>query len=650
MMKNLETGHEAGGQAGTKSTQRLAMMFAALSANIEAVLRSTNAEDLYHRVPKAAFEVGKSLASAVLLIEPGTSCLKLVSGFGKLDALLTKEKLSVNADDPNGRGVWGVAFRTGQVCLGAGTSNEVDLEVISNGSSKNNFLVPAALPLVTDRKSIGVFMFLIPRSWAHDQEFIAMSERVADSLSFALDNFARDDSRKRAEARIEYLATHDELTGLPNRPKISQLLKASIEKSKYDNSDFALLFIDLDRFKIVNDSLGHEAGDHLLVEIGKRLRECLPEGDVAGRLGGDEFVAIVRCVSPNSVEDVAQNLLVALRQPMQLCGHECYTTASIGISIFPKDGSDAATLMKNADKAMYLAKQGGKNAFCLFAEETKPQSLERVMFETNLRRALQRDELVLLYQPKVDLTSGEIRGVEALLRWNHPDHGLLHPAQFILLAEETGLIVPIGKWVLREACSQNMRWQQLGGGPLAMAVNLSPRQFFDERLLQDIDEALKTSGMAAALLQIEITEAAVMQNVPRAIKLLNEVKRRGIRVAIDDFGAGYSSMSLMKQFPIDIIKIDQSYMRDLKRDPGDQAIADAIICMGRALGLTVVAEGVETVDQQAFLRDHACNEMQGFLFSRPLPASQILDFLLPTMDAAPPLQPDEVGLEAVHKV
>ena len=295
--------------------------------------------------------------------------------------------------------------------------------------------------------------------------------------------------------------------------------------------------------------------------------------------------------------------------------------------MYPSDGSDMQTLTKNADMAMYLAKEDGKNGFRFFTKEIKAQSIERLTLESALRRALEREQFSLHYQPKVDMASGQITGVEALLRWNHPELGLVSPGQFIPLAEETGLIVPIGRWVLKEACAQNMAWQRRGLRPVTMAVNLSPRQFADAHLLHDVDEALLASGMSPVLLQLEVTESMVMRNVSRAIKVLDAVQSRGIRLAIDDFGTGYSSMSLMKQFPIDTIKIDRSFVRDLPNDSEDQAIAQAIISMGKALGMTVIAEGVETVEQQTFLRNHACDEMQGFLFSKPLPPRQMADLL-----------------------
>jgi len=472
-------------------------------------------------------------------------------------------------------------------------------------------------------------------------EFVELLQRLAENVSFALDNFDRADEKAKADARIEYLASHDSLTSLPNREMFNELLHHAIEAARRHQRRFAVLFIDLDRLKIINDSLGHDAGDILLVEIGKRLRQNLRSSDVVARLGGDEFIVILEETAERSdVDGIARDLLSVLSEPLQLSGHECHTTASIGIAMYPLDGSDVQTLTKNADMAMYLAKEDGKNGFRFFTKEIKNQSIERLMLETALRHALELNQFALHYQPKVDMATGQITGVEALLRWTHPDLGVLPPMQFIPLAEETGLIVPIGRWVLKEACAQNMAWQRRGLRPISMAVNLSPRQFADDHLLQDIDEALAASGLSPELLQLEITESMVMRNVSRAIKVLDAIQSRGIRLAIDDFGTGYSSMSLMKQFPIDTIKIDRSFVRDLQKDSEDQAIAQAIISMGKALGMTIIAEGVETTEQETFLRDHDCDEMQGFLFSKAVPPQQLADLLrsAPRL-VSPPLQP-----------
>jgi len=472
-------------------------------------------------------------------------------------------------------------------------------------------------------------------------EFVEILQRLAANVSFALENFDRTEEKERAEERIRYLATHDNLTDLPNRAMFNQLLGFSLKAARRYHRQCAVLFIDLDRFKIINDSLGHAAGDALLVEMAARLRSGVRASDVVARLGGDEFVVLLEGIEDSKqAATTASHLLSAICKPLELNGHECRVTASIGIAIFPDDGADEQTLMKNADSAMYLAKQGGKNDIRIFSKEIETQSIDRLTMETGLGHALDRNELRLHYQPKLNVATGQIAGVEALLRWCHPDLGELAPNRFIPLAEETGLIVPVGRWVMKTACAQNMAWQRQGLPAISMAINVSPRQFSDENLLQDINDALSSSGMDPALLQVEITESMVMLNVERAIQLLDAIRSQGVRLAIDDFGTGYSSMSVMKRFPIDTIKIDRSFVRELPENTEDRAIAQAIIGMGKALGLTIVAEGVETNEQQEFLRELACDEIQGFLFSKPVVADRIAELLRLQDFAAPTLQPE----------
>ena len=434
--------------------------------------------------------------------------------------------------------------------------------------------------------------------------------------------------KKIAEQRIQHLATHDVLTGLPNRAMFSHLLGAAIMTAKRYERHAAVLFIDLDRFKFINDTLGHAAGDTLLKTVSNRFRKVLRKSDVVARLGGDEFVVLLHEINEaKQACTVARKLLTAAIKPVKLLDRECRVTASIGIALYPRDGEDEQSLMKNADIAMYHAKEEGKNNFQFYAGDIRSQSLERLTLENKLRTALDRRELFLHYQAKRDLASGAITGVEALLRWNNPELGQLAPMQFIPVAEETGLIVPIGRWVLRTACEQNMAWQRMGLPPVRMAINLSVRQFSDERLLHDIAAVLAETGMPAQQLELEITESIVVQNPEPALKLLTAIKRMGVRLAIDDFGTGYSSLGQLKHFPIDTLKVDRSFIRDIATNPGDKAITDAIIAMGKTLGLTVVAEGVETEEQETFLREHACDEMQGYLFSRPVPAEEFAALL-----------------------
>jgi diguanylate cyclase (GGDEF)-like protein/PAS domain S-box-containing protein len=425
--------------------------------------------------------------------------------------------------------------------------------------------------------------------------------------------------RKRAEEKIQYLATHDGLTGLPNRVMFTELLALATETARRYKREFAVLFVDLDRFKVINDTLGHEAGDVLLREIAARLKDCVRASDVVARLGGDEFVVLLQEVtSETQVGTIARSILSAAMKPVVILGHECRVTASIGVCMHPGQGQDEHAIMKYADMAMYLAKEEGKNNYQFYTDDMKAHSIERLTLETSLRRALENNEFSLHYQAKVDFRSGSITGVEALLRWHTPALGSVSPAQFIPLAEETGLIVPIGMWVLREACAQNMAWQREGLPAIRMSVNLSMRQMNDDDLIQEIEKVLLDTGMPPNLLELEVTESTIMQNSERAVMVLTAIKALGVRLAIDDFGTGYSSLAHLKRFPIDTLKVDRSFIREVPRDAEDRAITEAIIAMGKTLSLTVVAEGVETPEQQAFLRERSCDEMQGYYFSTPV--------------------------------
>ncbi|WP_084005098.1 EAL domain-containing protein [Gilvimarinus polysaccharolyticus] len=434
--------------------------------------------------------------------------------------------------------------------------------------------------------------------------------------------------RKTAEAHTHHLATHDSLTDLPNRTMFFDVLDVAIESAHRNKRKLAVLFVDLDRFKNINDTLGHDAGDELLTQISVRLSHSLRSCDVVARLGGDEFAILVQEINePEQAATVAQKILSAAVSPVMVLGQECRVTASIGVSVFPDDAGDAQTLMKNADIAMYRAKDEGKNTYQFFSADIKSRSLERLMLENNLRLALERNEFFLQYQAKRDLKTGKIAGAEALIRWQHPELGIVPPDQFIPLAEETGLIVAIGRWVLKTACCQSMAWQKQGFAPICMAVNLSVRQFFDENLVADVTTELAESGLRPELLEMEITEGMVMQNAERAINILQSIKGLGVRLAIDDFGVGYSSLAQIKRFPIDTLKIDSSFIHELPKNAEDCAIAEAIIAMGRTLSLTVIAEGVETVEQESFLRDHACDQSQGFYFSRPISSNDFSNLM-----------------------
>jgi diguanylate cyclase (GGDEF)-like protein len=623
-----------------KSRQRLSHMLAALSATNEAIMRAHTRDELYAMVCDAAVLGGDFTSVTIALHEPGNTFLNIVACAGPNRDRVIGTQFSVDPDHPAGKGMTGTAFRTRKPCI----INDFQTNDRSSywRQQPTNTSSGIGLPILRDGEVVGVLLFLSGEAGAFVPELVELLQRVAANIAFALENFDRADEQKVAKARIEYLATHDGLTGLPNRLMFSQLLSTSIQTALRYDRQCAVLFIDLDRFKIINDTLGHSDGDTLLVEMALRLKACLRTSDVVARLGGDEFVVLLNEIAePQQAADVARKLLSMVVKPVLLRGQECRVTASIGIAICPTDGRDEQQLTKNADLAMYLTKEEGKNGYRFFSSEMKTQSIERLAMETSLRNAIERNEFSLHYQPKRDLASSAITGVEALLRWRHPDLGMLPPAQFIPLAEETGLIVPIGRWVMKTACAQGVAWQRQGMVPLSIAVNLSPRQFLHEGLLDDLDEVLSETGLNPDLLELEITESMVMQNIDRAIDLLTMIKARGVRLAIDDFGTGYSSMSLIKRFPIDTLKIDRSFVRELPRDTEDKAIAQAIIGIGKALGLTIIAEGVETAEQERFLKDNACDEMQGFLLSKPVPADDIPPIVRREQVEAPPLQPAE---------
>ncbi|OFE11325.1 hypothetical protein PHACT_12240 [Pseudohongiella acticola] len=461
--------------------------------------------------------------------------------------------------------------------------------------------------------------------------FTLAGEPIVDSAgAFAgYRGISRDiTEKKRIADRIKHLATHDTLTGLPNRVMFSELLRQSIRTAnRYKDQRFAVMFIDLDRFKAVNDTYGHHTGDLLLSEVAQRLRKPLRDSDIVARLGGDEFVVLLHKVSDKQqAGQIAENVLKMFKQPIALAEREFAVSGSIGISLYGIDANDEESLMKHADTAMYAAKEDGRNSYRIYSADLHQHTQERAGLALELRHALERGELALHYQAKVALDNDEVVGVEALLRWHHPERGDISPVQFIPIAEDNGLIIPIGEWVMETACQQLVAWQAQGLPPLALAVNLSPRQFNHPDLHKHISDVLARTDFAANLLELEITESLVMQNPERAIELMTQIKRMGVRFAIDDFGTGYSSLGQLRHYPIDTLKIDRAFIRDLASSKEDQAISKAIISMGKTLGLTVVAEGVENARQLAFLRDNYCDQIQGFFYHRPCCADEFVSW------------------------
>jgi diguanylate cyclase len=429
--------------------------------------------------------------------------------------------------------------------------------------------------------------------------------------------------RHRIQTETAYIAQHDAVTKLPNRLVLNDRISQAISLARRRTASTAVMFVDLDRFKHINDSLGHAVGDQLLQSVSARLVTCVRGSDTVSRQGGDEFVILLsEIANPDDAAKCARRLLLSLNSPHFIAGQELHIDGSIGISISPSDGADAETLIKNADMAMYHAKEIGRNNFQFFKAEMNSRAVERQSLETSLRRAFDRDEFLLHYQPKVNLFTGEITSVEALIRWQHPDRGLVPPAQFVPIAEDCGLIIKIGRWVLNEACRQVRVWHDAGHPQLRIAVNVSAIEFRNKDFVEGVRAVIAETGLEARFLELELTESVLMGDARFTASVLQEIKGMGIRIAVDDFGTGYSSLSYLREFPIDILKIDRSFINQITADCDGSTIVDAIISMGKSLKHVVVAEGVETQDQRMYLQAHNCEEGQGYLFSKPLPAAQ----------------------------
>ncbi|MGH8490767.1 MAG: putative bifunctional diguanylate cyclase/phosphodiesterase, partial [Gammaproteobacteria bacterium] len=472
--------------------------------------------------------------------------------------------------------------------------------------------------------------------WFHDSYRLVRDEAAGHPLE-VVGSWTDITARKAAEEasfsreqRTHYLAYHDALTDLPNRSLLLDRLSQALAQAERDSTQVAVLFTDLDRFKMVNDTLGHPAGDELLRQVALRLRLVLREGDTIARLSGDEFVILLPRISGGrDVARVAAKALGMVTAPFTVLGHELHISSTIGVSLFPKDGADPETLIKHADTALYQAKDRGRNRYQFFDPRMNAHAQKRLLVENGLRHAIERGEFVLHYQPRIDLQTDAVTGVEALIRW-HPEQRIVLPGEFIPIAEETGLITEIGEWVLHTACRQAREWEAAGLSPVGMAVNLSIHQLRQGGFPARVRAILRETGLAPQRLEIEITESSLMVDPKQIIKTLHELRSIGIQLAMDDFGAGYSSLAYLKRLPLDRIKIDRSFVRDIPEDPDDAAIVQAILAMARQLKIRVVAEGVETPAQVRFLRNHGCEEAQGYAFSRPLTAETCADFLAKT--------------------
>jgi diguanylate cyclase (GGDEF)-like protein/PAS domain S-box-containing protein len=489
------------------------------------------------------------------------------------------------------------------------------------------------LRAIRENKPVGLSpnCMLVPRDGvpASIEDSVAPIHDRRGAVTGAVMVFHDVSAARALSLRMAHLAQHDSLTDLPNRVLLGDRLRQAMAMARRVHKNLAVLFLDLDRFKHVNDSLGHAIGDRLLQSVAQRLLACVRSSDTVSRQGGDEFVILLPGQAhAEQAAITAEKVLSALRAVHRIDQHELHISASIGIVTYPDDGATVETLLKNADCAMYQAKEGGRDSYQFFMPEMNARALERQALEHGLRGALSRQEFVLNYQPKINLQTGEMNGVEALIRWQHPERGLVPPAQFIPIAEECGLIVPIGRWVLREACRQAQAWQVAGLPPLRVAINISAVELRSKGFVAGVRATLAETGLHADCLELELTETFLMQDSKSTAVILHALKDLGVMLALDDFGTGYSSLSYLKRFPIDTLKIDQSFVRDLATDASDASIVCAVISMGRSLNMHVVAEGVETPEQLEFLRKEICPEGQGYFFSRPVAAGEIAQLLV----------------------
>ncbi len=579
--------------------ERLVNVISGVAAQLGSVIQRKRAE--------AALRGSENQLRAIIDAEP--ECVKIVAADGALVQMNAAGLAMIEASRPEqviGKPIWGLLlpeyrepFRAFTERVLRGEKGKMEFEIIGLKGS-HRWLETHAVPL--------------PGEQGGPPMLLSITRDISE--------------RKQVEKRLKQLAHFDSLTDLPNRVQFIERLELAMADADRHERLVGVVFLDLDRFKYINDSLGHEKGDILIREVAIRLSGAVRRGDTVARLSGDEFALVL--ADMGHVDDavyVAQKILDVFSKPFRVAGHELFVTASLGITLYPFDDRGAQDLLRNADVAMYRAKESGKNNYQFYVAEMTAKATERLALENDLRSALDRGELSLHYQPIADCKTGRVLGMEALLRWKHPERGMISPALFIPLAEETGFIIPIGEWVLRTACEQCRTWHKQGFPSLYVAVNLSARQFHQRDLPASIYNILRETGLNPAFLGLELTEGLIMQQAEASVVTLRELKAMDIRIAIDDFGTGYSSLSYLKRFPIDVLKIDQSFVREIPADADDAAIAGTVITMAHSLGLKVVAEGVETAAQLNFMREHSCDAMQGYYLSKPLPAEQFEAFL-----------------------
>lgn len=593
------------------------------------IVRVSDRDQLFKDACRIAIEQGGLCMATVVMIDPGTAKLVPVASAGADEKLLSGINSILSSSDlaPKTMSARAILEKRAVVSNAVQSDPQVIFRTIYAESRVRSM---AMFPLIVADEAIGVLGLYAREPDFFQVEELRLLKQLTDNIGFAINHIDKDD-------QLNYLAYYDALTGLANRSLLHDRLNQSIAYGERYHDPIWVVFVNIDRFSVVNSTFDHQAGDGLIKSIAARLQNAARETDTLARIGGDEFVLILQARPDEKLEPaIVQRLLETMAQPFTVGDQKMFLTCSAGLAIYPTDGEGAESLIKHADIAMQRAKASGGNSFRFYKDEMNAQAMERLRLVGELRNALEREEFVLHYQPQVDFRTGRIVGMEALIRWNHPELGLVPPVRFIALAEETGMIVPIGDWVIRTACRQNKAWQEANLGNFRVAVNLSALQLAQPELVQSIVRILQETRLDPCCLEIELTESMVMTEVEHAIDILAKLKSIGLQVSIDDFGTGYSSLAYLKRLPIDALKIDRSFVRDIAVDPGDAAIAKAIVAMAHSLGIRVVAEGGETVQQCDFLRRQMCDELQGFFFSKPLAPPEI-EALLRQEDRFPEL-------------
>ncbi|MTV36124.1 putative bifunctional diguanylate cyclase/phosphodiesterase [Duganella radicis] len=599
--------------------QRVGRLYSALSQCNQAIVRSHDETELFERICRDVVNYGGMQMAWIGLIDREHGRISVAASFGGGVEYLDELEVSLDVNTPAGRGPIGLSYRSGEPHWCQDYQHAPETAHWHAHGARYGWASSAAIPLRRDGEIIGFFAPYSSAVNAFDEEVRELLLEMTLDIEFALKNFDREAVRQQADQRVHYLAHYDVLTGLPNRSQLHERARLLLEQARSSRTPLALMMLDLDHFKDINDSLGHTVGDALLSELALRLTSCLRDGDMVARLGGDEFIFVMRNLNSGEASDIARKLLDLTGQSYTVGAHDLRVSASIGIAMYPDDGVDVETLLQRADAAMYQVKRAGRHDFRFFTAAMQQRAARHLQLVNALRFALERGQMHVVYQPQVSLKTGRIIGAEALLRWATPELGAVSPAEFIPAAEESGLIIPIGEWVLRQAVRQARLWLDAGLPPLVMAVNLSAIQFRTADLPSHVAQVLYEEGLPPEYLELELTEGVAVQDPPGAIATMNQLHDRGIRMSIDDFGTGFSSLSHLKKFKVYKLKIDQSFVRDISTDTEDKAIVSAIINMARSLGLTTIAEGVETVEQLEFLREQHCDEIQGYHISKPLP-------------------------------